>query len=163
MVRDCLKQQSGFGVCLIDENNEADPLARAYPYGTVVKIIDWDSDASGLLVIVTHGLQKFRTISTALNTDRLLMGEVELLPLVQKTTIPTRYSDLVELLRRALLSVETLVEDDIETDFTDSVWVSNRLLETLPMPPEVRYELMVMDDPIQQLDGLREFTKNWRP
>ncbi len=158
MVRECVKQQTGFGICPIDNNT-----AKAHAYGTLVEIIDWDTDVSGLLIIVTKGIQKFRIISTTRNTNGLLLAQVELLPLVKKTTIPSRYSDLVELLRRALLNVEALLDDNIDTDFTDAVWVSNRLLETLPLAVDLRFELMVIDDPIAQLDALQEFTKNWQP
>ena len=162
MVRECLKNQSGFGVCLIADGKEVGTPASVFPYGTSVEIIDWDSDESGLLMIVTQGVQNFRTINTTLNTNGLLLGEVELLPPGKNITIPTQYSDLVELLRQALLKFKPFVHY-AETDFKESVWVANRLVEALPMSPEVRYKLMVIDDPIEQLDALQKFVNNWNP
>jgi len=51
MVRDCFKQQSGFGVCLIKAGAEVGDTAVPLAYGTLVDIVDWDQDDSGLLTI----------------------------------------------------------------------------------------------------------------
>ncbi len=161
MVRDCLKKQSSFGICLIADCKEAGTPASVLPYGTLVEIIDWDSDENELLIIVTQGVQLFRTINTMLNPNGLLMGEVELLPPAQNVTIPAQYSDIVELLRQALLNLGPLV-DYTAADFKESVWVSNRLVEALPMSPEARLALMIIDDPLEQLDALQKFINNWQ-
>ncbi len=157
MVRDCLEQSSNFGICLHSET-----AAKMFPYGTSVEIVDWNSDESGVLVIVTRGIQTFRTINTTQEPNGLLVGEVEMLPSAQRTPVPAKYSDLVELLRFALLNVGPVL-DYKETDFADSVWVGNRLVEALPMSPEARYKLATIEDPIECLDALQKFTNNWHP
>ena len=162
MVKDCLKNETGFGVCLSIDGNEVGP-AKPYPYGTLVKIVDWDMDDGGLLLIVTEGIQKFRTISTIEEASGLLVGEVELLPLETKTPIPRKLMGLAELLRRALDNVGPLLVY-AEEDFTDAVWVGGRLVELLPMPSEMRHEMLAMDDPIERLQLLQGFIddeNNW--
>ncbi len=156
MVRNCLKQNAGFGVCLIKEGAEVGPTPLIFPFGILIEIIDWDRDDSGLFLIVTQGVRKFRTISTTVDDSGVMIGEVELLPLEQKTAIPARYSELAELLHRALESVGPLL-DYTEADFTDAVWVGGRLVELLPMATEYRHELLAIDDPLQRLDALLTF------
>ncbi len=156
MVRKCLKQGTGFGVCLIKQGSEVGPTPSTFPYGILIEIVDWDRDDSGLFLIVTQGVQKFRTISTKINQSGLMEGEVEMLPLEQKTFIPARYLELAELLHRALENVGPLL-DYTEADFTDAVWVSGRLVELLPMTAELRHEMVAIDDPLERLEALQNF------
>ncbi len=162
MVRHCLQDQSGFGVCLIAKPKVVGVPARVFPYGTLVEIIDWDRDEGGLL-IATRGVKNFRTINTVANLNGLLLDvvEVELLPLALKIPITEEYSDMVEMLERALLNAGPLLEGT-ETNFTDCGWVGDRLIEVLPMSPEERNTVMVIDDPIKQLEALKEFIGHWQ-
>jgi len=163
MVKDCLKSNSGFGVCLISDGREVGPPARIYPYGTLIKIVDWDTDESGLLQIVTEGVQNFRTVSTENSKTGLLIGDVEMLPLEKKTPIPAEFQGLAELLQPALDSLGPLF-DYTEADLTDAVWVGGRLVELLPMISEKRHEMISMDNPLDRLRALRDYVDdetNW--
>ena len=162
MVRECLKNQSSFGVCLITNDKEIDSTpATVFPYGTLVKITDWDTDDNNLLIIVTQGVQKFRTINTTVNPNGMLLGDVELLPPPQDITMPAQYSDLADLLRQAMQNLGPLV-DYTAADFKESVWMSNRLIEALPMSPKARHALMIIESPIEQLHALQKFINNWQ-
>jgi len=156
MVRMCLRTESDFGICLIETGSEVGQLASPYPYGTRIEIVDWDLDDSGLLMIVTRGVQRFRTISTSVSEDGYLCGEVELLSTEQETTLPAEYSGLSQLLQRALKNVGPLMEYK-ETDFEDAVWVSYRLVELLPMSAKERHDFVAIGDPLERLAGLHEF------
>ena len=55
MVKNCFKTDTGFGVCLIKEGNEAGEPSTPYPIGTLATIIDFDQGSDGLLpVSYTH-------------------------------------------------------------------------------------------------------------
>ena len=41
MVRRCMREDDGFGICLISEGKEAGQAAEINPFGTYVRIIDW--------------------------------------------------------------------------------------------------------------------------
>lgn len=154
MVRGCLKAESDFGICLIENGFEVGQLARPYPYGTRVQIIDWDVDDSGLLMIVTQGVQRFRTVDTSVTPEGYLLGEVELLSIDEEVPVPPEYSGLSQLLQRALENVGPLMEYK-ESDFADAVWVSSRLVELLPMSAAERHDFVSIGDPIERLAALQ--------
>ena len=156
MVRMCLRTESDFGICLIETGSEVGQLASPYPYGTRVQIVDWDLDESGLLMIVTQGVQRFRTVNTSVSEDGYLLGEVELLSIEQEATLPQKFCGLSQLLQRALKNVGPLIEYK-ETDFEDAVWVSYRLVELLPMSAEERHDFVAIGDPLERLAALQEF------
>ena len=164
MVKACLKSDSGFGICLSKDGAETGPSVGTYPYGTLIKIVDWDMDDSGLLLIVTEGVQKFRTISATESETGLLLGEIELLPAEEKSLIPAELQSLAELLQRALDNMGPLL-DYAEADFTDALWVGSRLVELLPMPPAMRHDMIAISDPVERLRVLQGFIndeENWQ-
>lgn len=150
MVSNCLKEERGFGVCLIAKGSEVGNAAEFFPYGTLVEIVDWDREENGLLTIVANGVRRFRTVNSKRNADGLLVGEVELLPPEVHTAIPTQFIGLAELLQRALQNVGSLLEYK-DTDFTDAFWVSSRLIELMPMSNADRHELVSIGDPLERL------------
>ncbi len=158
MVSACMKSGDGFGLCLISNGSEVGAAAETFACGTLVDIIDWDQEDSGLLVIVTRGVQRFRIIDSSANAEGLLTGEVELLPLDEKISIPANYQSLADLLQRALEQVRPLLAYT-DSDFTDATWVSSRLTELLPMPVVDRHDLVAMNDPIERLSVLLEIVE----
>lgn len=150
-----MKSGDGFGICLISSGSEVGAVAKPFAYGTLVEIIDWDQEDSGLLVIVTKGLRKFRIVDSKANSEGLLVGEVELLPYEEKTAIPAEYGSLVDLLQRVLEHVRPLIAH-AESDFTDATWVSSRLVELLPMSVAERHDLVAMSDPLERLLALQD-------
>lgn len=156
MVSSCLKNNTGFGICLLVNGSEVGPVGDTFPVGTLVEIVDWDRDESGLLTIVSHGVQKFRTVDASINEDGLLVGDVEMLPVEPPTPVPVEYKELAQLLQRALDSVGPLMEY-LESDFTDAVWVSNRLTELMPLTAVDRHHLVALSDPIERLAALKGF------
>ena len=156
MVRGCLKAGSDFGICLIETGSEVGQLASPYPYGTRVQIVDWDLDDSGLLMIVTLGVQRFRTVRTTVTADGYLSGEVELLAIEEETPVPPGHTALSQLLQRALENVGPLMEYK-ESDFSDAVWVSYRLVELLPMSAAERHDFVSIGDPVERLAELQKY------
>ncbi len=154
MVSACMKSDSGFGICLIASGAEVGAVAKTFAYGTLVKIVDWSREDSGLLVIVTQGIQRFRIIDSTANSEGLLIGEVELLPHDKQVAIPSKFRELADLLQRALDQTGPLVEYT-DSNFTDAAWVSNRLIELLPMSAAERNDLVGMSDPLERLSVLR--------
>lgn len=154
MVRDCLKNDTGFGVCLIRSGGEVGSVAGIYPYGTLVKIVDWDMGDDRLLLITTEGVQKFRTLNTTENEAGLLIGEISLLPEELSCPIPAEFQDLSRLLKRILTQMGSLY--DTNADFNDAAWVSGRLVELFPMSTADRRMLVEMDEPVKRLHALNE-------
>ncbi len=158
MITTALKGDSEFGICLIDSGSEVGSVATPYPFGTLVKIVDWDREDSGLLVIVVQGMQRFRIVSSAAAADMLLVGEVELLPMEKKIPVPVKYQGLSDLLKRAVDQLRPFL-DHTDTDFSDASWLSCRLVELLPMSESARHELVAMEDPIERLAILHDYVE----
>lgn len=106
MVKDCLRTNTPFGVCLIAQGEEvANPEAGAaepQAVGTLATIADWDMPQLGILNLVVHGGQRFRISSRRTLDNQLVRAEVELLPDPPVTPIPGDYARLVPMLRALL-------------------------------------------------------------
>ena len=155
MVRDCVKHQTGFGVCLIKEGAEVGAIAVPLAFGTLVEIVDWDQDDSGLLTISALGKQKFRITDTTTSKAGLLSGSVELLPAEVNAPVPQEYQHLQDTMRQILEQLGPTIEYE-QPVLDDSLWLGSRFVELLPMSAEMRHELLSMDDPVERLADVNE-------
>lgn len=153
MVKECFKNESGFGVCLIQDGGEAGEPAKPYPRGTLVSLIDFDQGPDGLLHITAQGQQEFSLLTYAANEDGLLMGQVQL----QDSDQPTVMSDDYRELSRKLAIILQYVEPNViyeEKQLDDPDWVCNRLLELLPLAAPSKFELLQLPTNKARLDAL---------
>src|SRR3569833_1046083 len=137
MVSVCMKEQSGFGVCLILSGKEVGEAATTYDVGTFVRIIDWDQRDDGMLGITVQGEQRFRVLSSHVRPSHLIMAEVELLDESTPAPVPPRHGRAVQ-----------------TSHYEDAVWVSGRLAELLPIGLPQKQYLLQLDDPIERLERL---------
>ncbi|AOU97262.1 peptidase S16 [Acidihalobacter yilgarnensis] len=154
MVRDCLRDDSGFGICLIESGDEVGPAPRIYRFGTMVRIVDWDRRADGLLGIVVQGEQRLHVLDYAPAPNGLLRAEVALLPSEAAVPMPADQLTLSELLRRMLDQLGPPFST-LEGHYEDAVWVGARLTELLPLQPAAKQHLYELKDPLLRLDELR--------
>ncbi|MCB1757763.1 MAG: peptidase S16, partial [Gammaproteobacteria bacterium] len=125
--------------------------------GTLVTITDWDKDPDGLLNIMTTGQQCFRVLSYAANADKLLIGDVELLPVEPPLKLDPEFAPLAEKLERLLEQLESYVKYP-EKKLEDAVWVSNRLIELLPLQDRDKMILLQMQCANDRLRILQQIT-----
>jgi len=151
MVSACLKQDSGFGVCLIRSGAEVGQAADIYEVGTLAKITDWTQREDGLLGITCRGEQRFRIRSQALMPNRLLTGNVEMLPDAPEQPVPTRLQMLVALFKE--LNERTNYHPPYMLQkATQANWLSYRLADLLPVDLPEKQMLLELDDGLQRLD-----------
>lgn len=153
MVKDCFRNDTGFGICLIKRGREAGEVSEPYPVGTRVSIIDFDQGPDGLLHITVKGLEEFTLLTYASQPSGLLMGEVQPLPAQPKTVMKSDY----ELLAKKLELILSYLETDIrfeEKHLDDADWVCHRLLEVLPLASEAKFDLLQMGNNEERLDAL---------
>ncbi|MFK7995345.1 MAG: LON peptidase substrate-binding domain-containing protein [Granulosicoccus sp.] len=157
MVKDCFRNSTGFGICLIKNGREAGVPSEPYPMGTSVSIVDFDQGADGLLQITARGEEEFKILTYSTSDTGLLIGQVEMLPANAATPMMADY----ELLAKKLELILSYLETDIrfeEQHLDDADWVCHRLLEVLPLAPDAKYELLQMcsnSDRLQALSGLQ--------
>ncbi|WP_455218077.1 LON peptidase substrate-binding domain-containing protein, partial [Kaarinaea lacus] len=64
MVSTCMKENKGFGVCLIREGSEVGKAANTYDTGTLSEICYFNQQSDGLLGITAKGVQRFKIVSS---------------------------------------------------------------------------------------------------
>ena len=154
MVSTCLRQDSGFGVCLIRSGKEVGNAAEIHRVGTMARIIDWDKKPDGLLEIWTRGESKFEVLETSVADDQLLHGRVSYLAEEPSQPVPESYYELQRLLRQFLQQIK-LPEQPPEKD-QDAAWLAGRLSEWLPLPLQKKQQLLELDDPLLRLEQLQD-------
>ena len=153
MISDCLKRESGFGVCLIKDGSEVGEAAEVYPVGTLGKITYWHKRPDGLLGVTLRGEQRFRVIEQRVEPNQLIMAEVELLPNDPPSAIGDKYRGLVAMLKRIIGELDHPYIN-LPKDYDDAGWVSARLVELLPLEYSHKQRLLQEDDPQQRLEVL---------
>lgn len=155
MVSSCMKENKGFGVCLIREGSEIGKAANTYETGTLSEICYFNQQADGLLGITAKGLQRFKILSTEVQPNQLTIAEVELLDNEQPCTLPEKFSHAAEILQ-GLLEQLGYPFIKMEKKYDDASWVGSRLAELLPIRLEQKQYFLQLDDPIQRLERLSE-------
>lgn len=146
MVRDCLRAEVGFGLVLIKEGEQVlydadQQLPSVAHCGTYCTIVDFDQHASGNLEITVQGQVKFSVRDQYESADRLMMAQVEFLPIEDETRIPQNKQHLVNLLE-SLANHDAIKALGLEVDFADARDVSARLAELLPCLNEFKQKML---------------------
>ena len=102
MVRRCTREQRPFGVVLIQEGDEAGPVATTATIGCSARIADFYTLQDGLLGISCVGERKFGVQRVWRAADGLNMGEVEWLAPEPALGLPADYAQLGATVRRAM-------------------------------------------------------------
>lgn len=153
MVSECLRSDSGFGICLIEEGEEAGSPAKFFPMGTYVKIIDWDNTDDGLLGITVKGERRFTVEHFKVLQDNLSIGDITWLEETNES-IPEEYQNFSVLLKE----IGNRYELDFLTEserFDEANWVSERLAELLPFDMSDKQALLEMDDAFHRFDYIQ--------
>lgn len=159
MIKQCFRDESGFGICLIKEGQEVGEPAQPHLLGTLVKISDWDQGPDGLLQITAQGIQGFRLHSWAANRDNLLMGQIELLPLENPQKLEAQFKSLALRLGELLSRMENYVRYP-NPKLDEAGWVCNRLIEILPLSPMDKMTLLQMQCNTDRLNVLQQYIFN---
>ena len=154
MVSDCMKHNSGLGICLIREGKEVGQAAVTYEVGTLARIGYFDRRPDGLLGITVNGESRFRIVASEVMPNQLIRAEVELLAPEASPPLPPEALPLQELLRSILEQLEYPYAK-LEPRFDDACWVGARLTELLPFKLEAKQYLLQLDDPMLRLERLR--------
>lgn len=154
MVRDCLRNDTPFGVCIALPADEAESGSRRM-VGTLGRIVDWDRRPDGLLGITVRGEERFELEQCRLLRNGLLVGQVRVLPWPPETSLPEEFLPLAGFLKRLLDELPPPYRL-LQGEFDRAGWVSSRLAELLPLELEQKQALLEMDDHLARLHHLRD-------
>lgn len=159
LVKDCLKNDKLFGVCLIKEGKEAGEAAIPHEIGTLAKIVDWNQLPDRLLGITAVGHERFSVGQWNIDTHELIIAEVTTIPEPPSLPIEEKFNPLVELLQKALPHAEDLYKN-IESNWQDSSWVAFRIAELLPPDNDFKLDLLKAENAEQRINMVYDHLKN---
>ena len=153
MVSECLRSDSGFGLCLRDESKEITKGVGFFPLGTYVKIIDWDQMNDGLLGIKVIGERRFKVENYDVQKNNLYIGNVKLLD-EDDGLLPEAYQNFSHLLKEISKRYK-LPLIDVPEQFEKATWISDRLAELLPFEITAKQSLLEMKNSLKRLDYMQ--------
>ena len=156
MIRDCTRDDSGFGVCLIREGEEAVSPVKTAQVGTLARIIDWYTLEDGLLGVSTTGTLRFSVESSWQQDDGLFRAVVQIMPEPEACPVPEEYSILSDVLGRFMEKVGDNYPAYTPEHLQDAVWLGYRLSELLPLAGIEKQHLLEITDPLERLQSLLE-------
>jgi Lon protease-like protein len=156
MVRNCARNDTGFGVCLIREGEEAVAPVKTAQVGTHAQIVDWYTLEDGLLGVSATGTVRFITQDTWQEDDGLFRAQVRVLVEPPECAVPEAFSVLSDVLGRFMEKVAHQYPDYTPDHLQDASWLGYRLSELLPLGGIEKQHLLEMSDPIERLQSLVE-------
>ncbi|MDZ7747852.1 MAG: LON peptidase substrate-binding domain-containing protein [Halofilum sp. (in: g-proteobacteria)] len=109
LVSECLRNDSGFGICLVRQGGEAGEAALPYGTGTEVRIVDWDRQPDGLLGITVAGQHKIRVHDLDVEANQLVVAQVTALPPEPAEPVPEQCRGLVDVLAKLLRQLDSVI------------------------------------------------------
>lgn len=156
MAAACLKDNTPFGICLIDKGSEVGGGAVPHPVGTLASIASWEMEQLGILMITAQGGRRFRILDSQPGPGNLLEATVELLAETGPIPLPPERERLIPLLRRIVgdLGSERMPEPH---RYDEAEWVGYRITEVLPIQNLAKQKLLELDDPLARLEILEKY------
>ncbi len=156
MIRDCARNDTGFGVCLIREGEEAVSPVKTAQLGTHAQIVDWYTLEDGLLGVSTVGTIRFQVDHSWQQEDGLFRAQVRIVPEPSRCRMPESYSILADVLGRFMEKVGENYPEYTPDLLQDATWVGYRLSELLPLSGIEKQHLLELSDPVERLQALIE-------
>jgi Lon protease-like protein len=158
MAKECLKEGSPFGICLIREGQEVGVPAVPEPVGCLARIAQCDMEELGILKVTAEGVERFRILSSAVNRAGLIVGEVERHAPEGEAVDAAGLAESADFLRKVIAGIgEQRFAPPFR--FDDASWVGFRLAEILPLRNDVKQKLLELTDPALRLAILHRFLR----
>ncbi|WP_222565584.1 LON peptidase substrate-binding domain-containing protein [Novilysobacter antarcticus] len=155
MIRECGRNQSGFGVCLIlEDDGDGKTHGAAAAYGTEARIEDFDLGEDGLLTLQVRGTRRFRVRDVRIRDNGLQVARIDWCEPEPVSMLSPEHGLLSTLLRGILERFGGEYAKAEQALFDDASWIGWRLAELLPLADEQRQQLLQIDDPHERLDRL---------
>ena len=155
LIKECMRQQTGFVTVLISEGREVGAAPQIYSVGCYVEIIDWQSLANGLLGISIQAKYRVRLSHSSVRDDGLLFAEAATVKndLEDNRQLPPAFEPLAEVLRQ-LLQHPFAQHYQHGINYLSAADVCFRLSELLPVSNRHKQLLLESGSLEQLLDQL---------
>ena len=121
MVRDCMRDETSFGVCLVSDAKGAgtNGAPATADVGCLARITAWDMQQLGLLQIRTVGGDRFRLLASESQPNGLMMGEIDLIEADEDQRVPDEHRPCVDLLTRIIEDMSAQLAEKRRTGEAD--------------------------------------------
>jgi Lon protease-like protein len=167
MVRDCMKNDTPFGVVLIKSGQEVGLAAEPEAVGCLANIVQWDMEELGVLLLHTQGGDRFRIIETRVLHDQRLEARIEMIPADRAEPVTGLHLGCAETLKIIIEDINgkgrAQQGDAFISPFAqpaqlhDTGWVANRWCEILPIPLKARQKLLELEDAQMRLTVIYQY------
>ena len=162
MVRKCHLAGAPFGVVALTQGHEVRqagaPDEQFNDVGTLAVIDQIDSPQAGLITLLCRGTQRFRITQRRHLAHGLWTADVAHLDQDLQVPIPDDLEKAAQALLQVLKNLQqrdpgaaTVITPTAE-QLNDCGWVANRWCELLPVPLELKQQLMELDNPLVRLE-----------
>ncbi|MDX1505850.1 MAG: LON peptidase substrate-binding domain-containing protein [Spongiibacter sp.] len=165
LIRDCMRQQSSFGIVLLAPGeSEVDHPGQQAPQlsamGCEARVVDWDQLPDGLLGITVEGGRRFQVLASHRADSGLHLGEVQWCEEVEDIPLPADCASMESLLRQ-LTSHPHVERLGLSAEVNGAGELVNRLAQLLPLPASDTYPLLAIDSPLDRLDALHDLLEQF--
>ena len=167
MVRECMKNDTPFGVALIKSGEEVGAPAEPESIGSLAHITGWDMPTLGVMMLRTRGGDRFRILETRILPDNRIEARIEMLAPDVESAVSDMHLECAKTLKIVIENIETKGKaeqgDDFDSPFPrpallgSAGWVANRWCEILPIPLKARQKLLELDDPQTRLSIVYQY------
>jgi hypothetical protein len=161
LTKNCIRDDSVFGVCLIREGSEVGTPATPWATGCTARIQEWDMPHLGMFHLLCQGESVFHTVEHWSAANGLLWGRVEVREPEIEVALPADQQHLAQLLRKIIDKVGA-EHFPAPAALHDANWVAYRLAEVLPMDPEIKQMILEAPRTEDRLVALNEFLRTQR-
>lgn len=166
MIRQCLKDQTGFGVVLIETGSEvARPGQKLdiHRIGTYSNVVDWNQLPNGLLGITVEGHTTFKIVESWREDNDLCKAEVVFREYDSVDSDPVdvgeQFREYVDLLQG--LSRHPAIEElKLDISFENLREIAWRLSELLPIANRDKQALLELSDPFDRLEQIELYIRS---
>lgn len=151
-MKDCVKNNTGFGISLSKPNN-----IDYYDVGTYCKISDWEQMDDGLLGITIRGKYRYRITNSGAQSDGLIRADIEHMDEPSFVDVPKELMPYSDFLKNILEQYPKFYHDEAPKYFTESGWVGSRLAEILPMPLDEKQVILEIEDYLVRLYRIKDY------
>ncbi len=160
LISECLRNDRGFGVCLLKEGDEVvtpGSHQQVHRVGTYAQIVDWDQLPNGLLGVTVEGVRKFMVQECSYDKNQVLRAEVAFcdVDLVGEEAIELEHHHevLVDLVEQ-LVSHPVISKLGMNIAYHDLRELGWRLSELVPLSLERKQALLELQDPRQRIEEI---------
>lgn len=153
MISQCMRTNTGFGVCLIREGKEVGRAAEFHEVGTLARIVDFHMQRDGILGVTVNGEARFRVLNYDIAKDQLITAEVEYFNNEPKLPVPSEYQELIRMYETHVPESKSVIQKPAEIR-DDASWLGFRLAETLPLRMAQKQYFLQLHEPLLRLERI---------